>query len=283
MSAKAIALLLLAVTSMSVAAPSPAPHAGSKATAMEAPAAATKQAPPATCPTTCCCGMDAELDSDRRALESQADRYYTQFNSLVDHAFTYLSVCVALLMGFFFWVFGKTHREAKAVIKEMFENQAKPLIEKESAELLQRYREVSTQLQALTAYKARPVTWIHVGNQDEIGPMLEMLYTNGLQRIATLVADDAFHYQYTGEALVIVTYDGSSKAQRILRDIVGALSAVQPPVFLVIYTPGNVRLDREQLDVLGRYIWYVPVNFPMQLLFQVPLLLQRSMPRGEEG
>lgn len=281
MSAKAVALLLLTMTPVVVAAPSSAAHAGSKVTAMQAPATATKQAPPAACSTTCCCRSDANLDSDSRILESQADRYYTQFNSLVDHAFTYLSVCVALLLGFFFWVFGKTHREAKAVIKEMFESQAKPLIEKESAELLQRYREVSGQLQALTAYKARPVTWVHHGSQDEISPMLEMLYTNGLQRIAILLTEDGFQYRYTDEALVILTFDGSARAQRILREVIGVLSAVQPPVFIVIYAPGDARLGPEQLELLDRYIWYVPVNFPMQLLFQVPLLLQRSMPSGE--
>lgn len=235
-------------------------------------------------------GVSQELDSfdrwrhslseEREILERQADRQYSAFEKLTDKAIWVFGVILAAAIGLFAWFFGKSRQDFQRTIQESLERQAQEIVEREADRLRQSYASLRTEVDDLSSYKRRQVAWVLKPDSPSPDPVLKALYALGLQNI-TLVTPEPGHGFELGEPdLVILTFDGSEEARRILSELVGRLKQESPPVPLLIYTFSagieRVQLTRSEFEILDGFDWYVPVGFPAQLLAQTQLLIRRS-------
>ena len=110
--------------------------------------------------------------------------------------------------------------------------------------------------------------------------VLKALYATGLQNINFVTPELGREFELGDPDLVILTFDATDEARRLLSELVTRLKQESPPVPLLIYTfssdGAQVRLDAAELKILSGFDWYIPVNFPAQLLAQTQLLIRRS-------
>lgn len=217
------------------------------------------------------------LNEERNLLEKQADRHFSHLDSFINRVIWGISILILFAFGLLVWFFGHTRNEMKATLHELFEKDAKTLIEKEADLLQQKYQSLKNQVDDLVAYQESTITWVFsgdtIGNQKE----LEALHSMGLQRIQMIAPDLNSPVDIGTPDLVIFTYDGTQEGKRRLKLIVDKLKNETPPVFLIIYTynPNRDEIRINTADI-SEYDWYVPANFPSQLIFQAQLLARRK-------
>jgi len=222
----------------------------------------------------------AALNEERQLLEKQADRHFSHLDNFVNRVIYGLGILAVVAGGLLFWAFGRTRNEMQKTIHELFEREAKSLIEQEADQLRQRYQELKAQVDDLSAYRERSVTWVFPGETISGQIELEALYSMGLRKIQTMTPAPKEMIDIGTPDLVIFTYDGTDEGRRLLNLIVQKLKNETPPVFLIIYTYNpsgtEVRINKEERDILAGFHWYVPANFPSQLVLQTQLLIRRG-------
>lgn len=170
----------------------------------------------------------------------------------------------------------------------MFEQQAKQLLESEATLLREQYQALRAEVQELSAYRNRPVVWVVGSEATALNPrqlpaidrVTTVLHGAGIGNISRVEPDPGTPFDIGNPDLVVLSFDGSEESRHLLRTIVEALKMKAPPVPLLIYThaPGapQVRLEASDIELLDGFDWYVPVNFPAQLVAQVQVLLRRT-------
>lgn len=223
----------------------------------------------------------AALSEERQLLEKQAERHFLSIDNLLNRVIWGLGILVAGVLALLTWMFGSTRKELRNTINELFEREAKTLIVEEANQLRLKYQELKSQVDDLAAYKGRQVTWVLPEDNMNNQPELEALYAMGLKNIqmVTPAAEEVFE---VGEPdLVIYTYDGTEKGKKLLHLIVNRLKAETPPIFLIIYTynPDGAEIwidEQAKKEILTGFHWFVPANFPSQLVLQTQLLIRRN-------
>lgn len=220
------------------------------------------------------------LAQERQILERQADRQYGGIEKLIDRVLWVFGLLATAVLGLFAWFFGKSKQDFKRTISETFEKQAQEIVEKEAEQLRQLYENVKVEVEDLSAYKRRQVAWVAKPDAPSLEAVLKALYATGLQNISLVTPETDKEFELGDPDLVILTFDGSDEGRRLLSVLVGNLKQKSPPVPLLIYTfssgGAQVRLDKAELEILDGFDWYIPVNFPGQLLAQTQLLIRRS-------
>lgn len=79
---------------------------------------------------------------------------------------------------------------------------------------------------------------------------------------------------------MVISFDGTADGRTILAKVVEMLKSKSPPVFLIVdtYVPGQQprTLQAEEFKLLEGFLWYVPTNFPSQLVAQAQMLIRRD-------
>lgn len=220
------------------------------------------------------------LAEERQILERQADRQYSGIEKLIDRILWVFGLLATAALGLFAWFFGKSKQDFKKTISETFEKQAQEIVEKEAEQLRQRYENIKAEVEDLSAYKRRQVAWVAKPDAPSPEAVLKALHATGLQNISFVTPEAGKEFELGDPDLVILTFDGTDEGRRLLSVLVRNLKQKSPPVPLLIYTFSSggtqVRLDKAELEILDGFDWYIPVNFPGQLLAQTQLLIRRS-------
>jgi hypothetical protein len=287
----AIAEVVLALTILAV----PSAHAQSKPQASasspvssSAPVGVAKTAASDADPLDALERWRRMLADERAVLERQADRQYAGLEKLAERGIWVGGVLMAIALGWIFWFFGKTKNETRATVKEMFEQQAKQVLDAEAALMREQYELLRAEVAELASYKSRKVVWVAgaaamAGNEKlmpAIDRVVSVLHSAGISNIARAEPTQGTPFSIGDADLVVLTFDGSDESRWLLTELVSELKAKAPPVPLLIYThtPGGAQVSLGEADValLDDFDWYVPVNFPAQLVAQVQVLLRRT-------
>jgi hypothetical protein len=220
------------------------------------------------------------LSEERLTLEKQVDRQYAAFNNLVTTGAALFSFLAAAALGYFFWTYGKSKDEFKKTIASTFKQQVQEICEEQAEQLKSRYENLKSEVEDLVSYKKSQITWVMKPDADRPDAVLRALHAVGLQRVSTINPEAGQSFEIGNPDLVILTFDESDEAKRMLSVVVERLKEASPPVPLLIYTFSSdhkqVRLNAPELQTLSGFDWYVPVNFPAQLLAQTQLLIRRG-------
>jgi hypothetical protein len=231
------------------------------------------------------------LSEDRQILERQADRQYdgiekladrniAAVDSLITKAAALLSVIVTMAGGLFIWMVGSSRKELREDIRQQLEKDAERIIAEEKEQFRSRFQELQLQIDNLTAYKTRQVTWVSKPDEAEGETIENALYAAGVENLNTVTPQAGEIFELGEPDLVVLSFNGTDEARRKLRVIVDKLKSVSPPIPLLIFTfnagANEVRLDQHDREILKGFNWWIPVNFPAQLLAQTQLLIRRE-------
>ncbi|CAM4130968.1 hypothetical protein [Roseateles saccharophilus] len=285
-------VLAVSVMSVTMAAPPPSPPSASQASQVQSTVNAASAVAAGSADQLDALDRWRKMISDDRALlERQADRQYGGLEKLFDKALWVLGVLISVAFGFLFWFFGKSKNEAKAVVKEMFEERVREAVDAEAQRLREQYQALRTEVDDLASFKSRRVVWVAGAGalaaddklQASIDRALSVMRGAGISNISQISPAQGDAFQVGDPDLVVLSFDGSEEARALLTSLVHQLQPKAPPVPLLIYSfvPGTLpaKLDEADIASLESFDWYVPVNFPAQLVAQVQVLLRRGRSR----
>lgn len=230
----------------------------------------------------------ASVREERRVLEAQADRQYAQLGTLIGWASGLLGLFAVLFSAAVAWFMGSTRRDARTFVEEYIEREAREKIQvqiskfqeqvgAEAEQLRDLLTGMKRQLDDLNAFRAKRVVWVHDG-RTPISAEERLLEHAGV-RIDTLVPVDGMPVDPLPADLVVLTHDGSDKADDILAKLVDRLRDNLSPIPMLVYT--KTRLSAVGESQAARYAWLQPVNYPLTLLANTMSLLTGL--RGEPG
>jgi hypothetical protein len=219
-----------------------------------------------------------ELRFDRELLERQADRHVASIEALFNRATWALGGILSVAAALLLWLFGSSRKELQRSLAQTMREKAEEVVESEGKALRRRYQGLQDQVEAFLDYRNRPITWI-ARDEDTASPdVLDRLHAAGLQNINLVTPEVNRPFEVGTPDLLIISYDGSNEAFRRLEIAVRAGSDLSPPFPLLIYTFNHggpeLRLGEREMALLGEYRWYLPVNFPVQLVSQVSSFLR---------
>jgi hypothetical protein len=248
--------------------------------------------------------IQADARAHKESLERQADRHFNIVEKTVDRVAWLYAGLAALLLGVLLWMFGSTRKDLKDTLETWMKKDAQKIIDDASLELRDRIEGLRGEVASLLDYRARKITWIcppstwkipagaeRNPKADTNQAVLAALQAAGLHNIQVLNPDAPQAEMQLGDPdLVILSFDGTAEARTILANVVDQLKRRSPPVFLVIdtFSPGASPqiLQPDDFQILEGFLWYVPTNFPSQLVAQTQLLIRRetsALSRGAHG
>jgi hypothetical protein len=219
------------------------------------------------------------VGEERTLLEKQADRQFVAVDSLLTRAIWVFGTILTAAIGIFVWMFGNSRKDFEKAINQNLEAQAKEIIEREAEKLRQRYTSLQEQVDELIAYRSKVIVWIAPAGEPQEALFLA-LRAAGLASVSVVSPAQGATFDVGDPDLVILSFDGTNEGRRLMQVAVDKLRVQSPPVPLLIYTfsrdRGDVRLGAEERTILNDFDWYIPVNFPAQLVAQTLLLAKRS-------
>jgi hypothetical protein len=222
------------------------------------------------------------VKTERELLSQQAERHYQGIESQTNRMLALATGAVVVLGYLFYWFMGSSRKEFEKQIHETFERETKEMIQREAAALRENLAGVMDQVRELGQFKNAQITWVMAeADQERHAAVSQELRAVGVERLSHVTPQAGAPFTVADAELVVVSYDGSEEAKRWLRVVVDELMNRQSPVPLLVYTYSAEgrpsMLSAEDLALLGRYTWYVPVNFPVQLIAQVRALARRPI------
>jgi hypothetical protein len=230
--------------------------------------------------------LDEAVRFERQTLERQADRHVSSVESLFDRAIWLFSAILTLASAVLIWQFGSSRKELQRSLTGAMREKAEEIVEAEGNALRRRYESLRDQVEASLSYRDRPIAWV-TREQDTATPdVLERIYASGFRNVSLVTPQAGRPFDIGAPDLVVLSYDGSDEGFRRLQIIVRAGLELADPFPLLIYTfnhaGAEIRLQQRELELLSPYKWYLPVNFPVQLLSQISSLLRRPNATGPE-
>jgi hypothetical protein len=228
------------------------------------------------------------LAEERAVLERQADRQFASLEKLAERGIWVGGIFLTAALAWIVWFFGKTKSETRTTLKEMFEQQAKQVLDSEAALVREQYQALREEVEELASYKSRTVVWVAgaaaLAENELLLPAIDrvisVLQGAGINKISRMEPSQGMAFDIGDPDLVVLSFDGTEESRVLLQALVERLKIKAPPVPLLIYThiPGRpqVKLEDADIEMLDDFDWYVPVNFPAQLVAQVQVLLRRS-------
>jgi len=217
---------------------------------------------------------------EREVLERQADRQMQGVQDLIQLALAALGIIVTaggVLAAWFLW---STRRELRETIEKSINYQVESLVASQAGAVLDRLRVIEADIERLAGFGTRSVVWVARDDNEASGQVVTAMRAHGINGLSVVVPNAGGAFDIGNPELTIVSYDGTREASRRLNEALRQMQVVAPPVPLIVYTfnPTGAphRLDGPDAEALSRYQWFVPTNFPLQLLAQVLLLLRRA-------
>ncbi len=227
------------------------------------------------------------LGEERQILERQSDRQFSSVNQTVDRAITIFSSLVGVgvaVLSFaailFVYFFGRTHREFRKTMGERFDALAQEVVEREAVRLRQKTQDLQEQIDDLAAFKSAQVVWIMPEGSGRFEEEQVALRSAGVMNLNIVTPPAGEMFSVGSANLCILSFDGTDEGRRVLAAAVEQLKQKSPPVPLLVYTYSHdakeIRLGAPELEILSGFLWFVPVNFPAQLLAQTQVLNRRA-------
>jgi hypothetical protein len=220
-----------------------------------------------------------EIRYEREALERQADRQMQGVQTLFEWALTALGIIVTaggLLAGWFLW---STRRELRETIEKTINSQVETLVASQAGAVRDRLRAIEEDVERLAGANSRSIVWVTRHHTEAGGDVVAALRASGVSAISAVVPAVGEPFDTGNPDLVIISYDAEAESSRRLQIVLEQLQGRSPSVPLIVYTfnPAGApyRIDGPDAEALSRYVWYVPTNFPLQLMAQVLSLLRR--------
>lgn len=221
-----------------------------------------------------------EVRYEREALERQAERQMQGVQDLFQLSLTALGIIVAVggfVAGWFLW---STRRELRESIENSIDNQVKSMVAEQASGVLDRLRSIEADIERLADVGTRSVVWVTRDDDEAGGDVVAALRAAGIAGLSAVAPAADVPFEIGSPELTIVSYDATPEGSRRLTEVLRRLQGRAPPVPLIVYTfnPRGppYRIDGPDAEALSRYAWYVPTNFPLQLLAQVLSLLRRT-------
>ena len=222
-----------------------------------------------------------EVRFEREVLERQADRQMQGVQTLFEWTLTALAIIVAAggaVAGWFLW---STKRELRDSIEKSIDSQVKSMVAEQATGVLDRVRAIESDIERLASVGTRSVVWVTRDDDEAGGDVVAALRAAGIAGLGAVAPATGGPFEIGNPELAIVSYDATAEGSRRLTEVLRQLQErAPPPVPLIVYTfnPAGApyRIDGADAEALSRYAWYVPTNFPLQLLAQVLSLLRRT-------
>ena len=221
-----------------------------------------------------------EVRYEREALERQAERQMQGVQDLFQLSLTALGIIVAVggfVAGWFLW---STRRELRESIEKSIDDQVKSMVAEQASGVLDRLRSIEADIERLAGVGTRSVVWVTRDDDEAGGDVVAALRAAGIAGLGAVAPATGGPFEIGSPELAIVSYDATPEGSRRLTEVLRQLQGRAPPVPLIVYTFNPVgapyRIDGPDAEALSRYEWYVPTNFPLQLLAQVLSLLRRT-------
>jgi hypothetical protein len=237
--------------------------------------------------------MRESLKEQRELLQKQADTNYVHFEKTVERVIWGFGVVGAVIFALIIFFIGSTRRELRNTVRELFQEHGKQQIDEQAAAMRGNIEELQSELARITAYRDQNIVWVFDPDITTVpegqestkrwilaARVVEALRSMGLQRIQLLTPQAREPVDIGTPDLVILSYSPGPGSPEFLKALVEKLKTFSPPVFLIIdtYNPTGqqIRLLEPELAALAGFDWYVPVNFPSQLIAQTHLLVRRN-------
>lgn len=193
---------------------------------------------------------------------------------------TALGLIAAVGGGLAGWFLLSTRRELRESIEKSIDNQVKSMVAEQASGVLDRLRSIEADIERLAAVGTRTVVWVTRDDDEAGGDVVAALRAAGIAGLGAVAPTAGGPFEIGTPELAIVSYDATPEGSRRLTEVLRQLQGLAPPVPLIVYTfnPSGApyRIDGEDAEALSRYEWYLPTNFPLQLLAQVLSLLRRT-------
>lgn len=220
---------------------------------------------------------------ERQALERQAERQTEAIASIAQAGAWMLSLVLAAVVGLFFWMFGTTRRELRNSIREIAKAQLHDIVDSQAEIVRSHVRRIEEELRSLRGTRSS-ITWVVAREQDANTALVAQLQSRNID-VNAVVPQAGQPFEIGEPELVIVSYDPTENGTGRLGEVVDKLKERAPPVPIVVYTfdpsRGTNRLLPAHETLLAAYTWYVPANFPLQLVAHVTSLLSPHRPIAE--
>lgn len=214
------------------------------------------------------------FQAEREVLERQADRQASGISDLIQTMLWVMGAIVAFAAGVFFWTWGSTRNEMLSSIKSVASDQVRQLVEAQALPVRERITSIQRELDELRAMRSA-VTWIVRSNDEDNAELLAQFQARNID-VSVVAPAEGEPFLLGAAELVIISYQPTDEGTRKIRETIGQLRQRTPLAPVVIYTFDPARQDNRLVqrdnDALSEYRWYVPANFPLQLIAHVSSL-----------
>jgi hypothetical protein len=214
------------------------------------------------------------LDSERKLLEEQSEKYYNRVDKLIERATWFFGIVVAVVSGLLGWTFLKTRKEVKDSLKAKLEEAGVKQMQKELMLVRDEYQVLKQELDSMTAYQRRHIKWLYAAGCTL--PDRSRLAAIGLQNIASVPIQKNDAVNLADADLVIISHEGDKEDlgknlfNRVLDEFIK--DRLQTP--LVVYTLRNYKLNNDEFGKLSQVELAVPANTQATLVGYVQSLLR---------
>jgi hypothetical protein len=227
-----------------------------------------------------CADIQARFKEDREILERQADRQYSQLKDTFTWTVSALGLLITLAGGLFFFFFGKTRRELREMFDGILKKEVETLVTRDIEPVRERISQLQGGVDLLMSYRDRRVVWVADPN-EKTDDTLEAFSSVGLTRIEVSTPADEQDINLGDSDLVVMSFDGSDRAKKLLKAVATKVKQLNGPVHLVVYTFGDgskaIRLGDPEMAVLSELKWFSMTNFPSTMIAQVVSLVRGSV------
>ncbi|MDR3476615.1 MAG: hypothetical protein P4M14_01110 [Gammaproteobacteria bacterium] len=227
-----------------------------------------------------CAELSKRFTDERAILERQADRQYAQLKDTFNWSAGGVSILIALGLGLFYFLFGRTGKEVREQIDHHMKNEIDRLVAKDLEPVREKVFELQKEVEQLRGFKYRRIIWLALTG-DDIDGTQAAFNDVGLVRVDAQTPMSSDDIDVADCHLVILSYDGTPLAKSLLQAVADQLINRTPTIHLVIYTYRNgsteVRLGKEEFEILANLRWFSMANFPSTLIAQVVSLVRGSV------
>ena len=223
---------------------------------------------------------------EREVLERQSDRQVASVLKVVDVTLWAIGILAVVVLGVGGFFVGRTMKEIRQTANSVVTKRLGQVLSESTAAITaatesykDRIASMEQELAGLLSYRNSNVVWV-VGDEGEAGgDVVQELRARGLENLNILVPINNVEFDIGFPDVVILSYDASQAATARLDSLLTVVGALQRRVPIIVYTFDNatgrsVRLNQADEPKLAAYRWFVPANFPVQLIAQVFALLR---------